>query len=114
MNYLELSLHAQQQASRRNFSLDDIYFVVNNGNRQHATGAIFFQMRAKDMPEHIPPNDRRRNLVGATVLTCKCRQFVITMYKNPDAFKKDSRKPKYDNREDGSSRCPCCSKRYIA
>ncbi len=113
MNNLELSLHAQQQASRRNFSLDDIAFVVRNGNRQHGTGAIFFQMRAKDMPDHIPPNDRRRNLIGATVLTCKCRYYVITMYKNPNAFKKDSKKPKYDNREFGSNRCPCCNGNHI-
>lgn len=113
MNKLELSFHAQEQASRRNFSLDDIYFVVMNGKRQHGTGAIFFQMRARDMPDHILPNDRRQNLVGATVLTCKCKKYVITMYKNPNAFKKDNRKPKYDNRAHSANSCPCCPKRYI-
>ncbi|MEM9954569.1 MAG: hypothetical protein AAF846_23370 [Chloroflexota bacterium] len=106
---LELSNHAQIQADRRNFSLDDIRFVVRNAHREHATGAIFFQMRAKDMPAHIPPNDRRRDLIGATVLTCSCKRYVITMYKNASAFKKDRAKQKYDNREKIAF-CPCCNR----
>lgn len=109
---LNLSNHARKQASRRNFSLEDIHFVVVNGNREHKTGAVFFQMREKDMPEHIPPNDRRRNLVGATVLTCKCKQFVITMYKNRSAFKKDCRKAKYTLREGLPTQCPCCQRHH--
>lgn len=106
---LELSNHAQRQADRRNFSREDILFVVKNAHREHATGAIFFQMRSKDMPDHIPPNDRRRDLIGATVLTCSCKRFVITVYKNPSAFKKDRRKVKYDNRH-YMAYCPCCDR----
>jgi len=113
VTHLEISHHARLQASRRNFTLDDIYFIVRNGNRQHGTGAIFFQMRDKDMPDEIPPNDRRRDLVGATVLTCKCNKYVITMYKNRNAFKKDSKKKKYDNRENFSYFCPCCHTQHF-
>lgn len=114
MNHFELNLsnHARRQASRRNFSMDDIYFVVKNGKPERKTGAVFFQMREKDMPDNIPPNDRRHNLIGATVLTCKCKKFVITMYKNPGAFKKDSRKSKYTTRDGLPTQCPCCQRHH--
>lgn len=108
---IELSNHARIQARRRNFSDEDIYFIVKNARAKRATGAIFFQMYKKDMPDDIAPNDRRQNLVGATVLTCKCKKFVITMYKNPNAFKRDSKKKKYDCRNSIQS-CPYCCNQH--
>ncbi len=109
LDKLELSNHARVQARRRNFTDEDIYFVVKNATTKRATGAIFFQMYKKDMPADVPPNDRRQNLVGATVLTCKCKQYVITLYKNPNAFKRDSKKKKYDCRDDATYSCPYCN-----
>lgn len=113
LDKIELSNHARIQARRRNFTDDDINFLVKNARSKRATGAIFFQMYKKDMPDDIPPNDRRQKLVGATVLTCKCKRFVITMYKNPNAFKRDSKKKKYDSRNSVHS-CPyCCEQQHI-
>lgn len=109
LDNLEISNHARIQARRRNFSDEDICFVLRNATSTRATGAVFFQMYRKDMPEDVPPNDRRRNLIGATVLTCKCKKFVITLYKNPNAFKRDSRKKKYNYRISNVVSCPHCN-----
>jgi hypothetical protein len=110
---IELSYHARIQASRRNFSYDDIDFVIRYGHKKHRTGVIFFQMREKKVPRHIPANDPRRRLAGTTVVACSCEEFIITVYKNPKAFKKDSRKVKYNCRQDEICTCPRCGIGFI-
>lgn len=105
---IELSNHARIQASRRNFSYDDIDFVVKHGHKERRTGVIFFQMRDKRVPRNISANDPLRRLTGSTIVVCSCGKYVITLYKNPKAFKKDSRKSKHNCRNDIPCNCPCC------
>jgi hypothetical protein len=107
MEELELSLHALEQSRRRHLSEADLLFVVQHAHRERQTGVIFFQLLRKNIPLELPANDRRRKLEGTTVVTCKCGQFVITAYKNKDAFKEDRKKSKYAHRGYIST-CPCC------
>jgi hypothetical protein len=104
---LELSLHALEQSRRRHLSEADLLFVVQHAHRERQTGVIFHQLLRKNIPAELPANDPRRKLEGTTVITCKCGQFVITAYKNPDAFKTDRKKSKYAYR-DYFTTCPCC------
>ena len=107
MEQLELSQHALERSRRRHFSEEDLLFVVQHAHRERQTGVIFFQLLRKNIPIELPANDRRRKLEGTTVVTCKCGQFVITAYKNRDAFKEDRKKSKYAHRP-YSSNCPVC------
>lgn len=104
---IQLSNHAALQASRRNFSYEDISFVVEYGHKARRTGVIFFQMRDKDMPDDIPANDPRRRLTGSTIVACHCGKFVITLYKNRKAFKRDCKKVKYNYLDNIPCSCPC-------
>lgn len=108
MEKLEMSLHALEQSRRRHLSEADLLFVVQYAHRERQTGVIFYQLLRKNIPAELPANDPRRKLEGTTVITCKCGQFVITAYKNPEAFKLDRKKSKYAYRADVST-CPCCS-----
>ena len=104
-----LSHHARQQAARRNFSEKGIRFIIEHGKRRHNSGVIFFQLLKKSIPKDIAPNDPNRKLEGSTVVACPtCGEFVITLYKNPDAFKADMKKDKF-NRHKEESHCPICN-----
>jgi hypothetical protein len=80
---------------------------MQHGEAKHASGVIFFQMLKKSVPKNVSPNDPIRKLIGATVVACPCGQFVITLYKNPKAFKTDRKKDKF-NRNKGLCTCPYC------
>lgn len=103
----ELSHHALEQARRRQISEADIIFVLEHAKEERRTGVIFFQLYQKNLPSDLPQNDRRRKLEGTTVMTCKCGQFVITVYKNSEAFKQDRKKAKYDC-QGNESHCANC------
>jgi len=106
-----LSLHAQEQMRKRNFSLEDVRFIVENKwkDKKHNTGKIFYQFRKDDLPKHLAHVKKYQRLVGTTVLACgKCGLYIITMYKNPKAFKADMKKRKYDKNKKKNC-CPCCN-----
>ena len=103
----ELSNHARQQAARRNLSEQGIAFIMEYGKPKRTAGVIFFQMLEKSLPKDVLPNDPMRKLVGATVVACTCGQFVITLYKNPRAFRADKKKDK-TNRQKRAFTCPFC------
>jgi hypothetical protein len=110
---LELSDHAFERSIGRNVSLEEIDFIVEYGYRERRTGAIFCQLRAKDMPKCKQTNRRYGRLVGTTVVLCGCGQHVITLYRGEKAFKQDRRKAKYDSlcRE---SMCACSNLEAVA
>lgn len=102
-----LSDHAAQRSLEWNVSFDEIAFVVEHADRLHRAGVIFCQMRKKNMPEHISGNHPYWKLVGTSVLLCrKCRQGVMTVYREEKAFLEDRKKAKYCRRR---NRCPVCS-----
>jgi hypothetical protein len=106
-----LSNHAQRRSAQRNLSRTDIDFVIKNGERLHRTGVIFCQLRHKDLPNQIPGNHRFRQLIGTTVVLCRCGRFVVTLYRQEKAFQRDSRKRKYDMRL-AYPTCPHCGRRH--
>ena len=103
---LELSPHARERAERENLSEAEIAFAAGVGFRERRTGIIFCQVRKCDVARFAVGNQDYRRLAGTTVLLCSCGQFVITVYRNPSAFKKDRRKQKYNHSK--GFHCPCC------
>lgn len=94
---MNLSKHARTRAAQRNLSEEDINFIIKHGKAVRRTGAVFYQLRAKNIPDDLPGNHPYRRLVGSTVLMCACGETVVTAYRNGDAFKRDRRKAKYNN-----------------
>lgn len=111
MEGIVLTGHAQERSARRNISASDIDFIVTNGHRVHRTGVIFCQLRSSSIPDSVPGNHRFRQLVGTTVVLCRCGCCVVTVYREAKAFHRDARKTKYDARmRPCVERCPCgCS-----
>lgn len=108
MECIVLSDHARQRSAQRNLSPEDIQFVVRHGERVHRTGVIFCQLREKDVPDKTPGNHRWWQLVGTTVVLCKCGQFVVTLYREKRAFQRDCRKTKYSQKQ-GYLSCNYCA-----
>ncbi len=107
MEVFLLSNHAQRRSAQRNLSKRDIDYIIKNGERVHRTGVIFCQLRTKDIPDKTPGNDRSRQLIGTTLVLCKCGRYVVTLYRQEKAFQRDCRKSKYGL--DTSYRtCPSC------
>lgn len=88
--------HANQRASQRNFRQGEVEFIVKYGEELHNAGVIFCQLRDKDFPSDYPGNHPFRRLIGATVVLTKSGDVVMTLYKNPKAFKKNRKKAKYN------------------
>lgn len=105
---LFLSIHAEEEAEADNLYYDDIELGVRVGHRERRTGVIFCQVRAKDLAKVISGNHDYWRLVGTTIILCSCGEFVITVYRNPSAFKKDRAKEKYNRKH--ASACPCCQR----
>ena len=106
------SNHLITRAAQRSLKKSDVQFVLEYGERHRNAGCIFYQLTRKPLPDFVAPNDRRRKLVGTTVLVCKCDSFAITTYRNRNAFHADKKKDKYDT---SNSHCPFCNGRtYLA
>lgn len=103
-----LSDHAEWRCAQRNLSYAEIVFLCENGNQIHNAGVIFCQFRRDRIPDWLTPNHPYQRLAGSTVILCKCGHFVITAYRDEEAFQKDKRKAKYCWRQ-ASQSCPYCS-----
>ncbi len=104
---LYLSDHAHLRAAQRNLSLHDIEKVMTWGREMYNAGALFYFLGVRDIPTTYRGDKRSRQLVGTMVVVCShCQQFVITVYRNELALRRDRRKSKYDSR--GGYRCSCC------
>lgn len=105
-NKLVLSPHAWERAESENLTEAEIAFAAEIGFRERRTGIIFCQVRKRELARLAVGNQDCWRLAGTTVLLCSCGQFVITVYRNPSAFKKDRRKQKYNHSK--GFHCPCC------
>lgn len=108
---IQLSQHALTRLCQRNFTIDDVHFIINHGNKMHNAGVAFYQMRDDCIPNNLPGNHHHRRLAGSTVVTCHCGHFVITMYKNKEAFRKDRKKSKLVRGKSRLEGCSYCSTR---
>jgi hypothetical protein len=107
MTSILLSTHAEIRAAQRNLSPEDITYIIQNGSRMHNAGAVFCQLRQKDIAPDTPGNHRHRQLAGTTVVMCSCGRYVITLYREEKAFHRDSRKQKYCLQK--RDVCPICA-----
>jgi hypothetical protein len=89
------TFHALDRLAQRNLTHDEIDFIVRHGYRLRKAGAVFYQMRTRCMPDHVPPNDPLRRLVGTTVVLSPDEQTLITAYRDEKWFKRDRKKTKY-------------------
>lgn len=104
---LILSDHAHLRAAQRNLSVTDIERVIAWGREMYNAGALFYFLGNRDIPSQFRGDKRSRQLVGTMVVLCShCQQFVITVYRNDLAIRRDRRKPKYDSR--GRYQCAYC------
>ena len=112
--HIELSLHVEaDRLDSWNINIEDIKFIIEHSTKRHNAGAIFYQLRHKNLDNVHSRKDYER-LVGTTVLTCKyCGLYVITVYRNVRAFKEDMKKQKYDTSKK-TRYCPCCDSNKIA
>jgi hypothetical protein len=105
MNTPELSTHARRRACQRNFSEESVRYILRHGTRVHSAGAIFYQMRKKDLPKADRSDEQKCKLVGSEVVVCRCQQVILTVYHARD-LGKSRRKQKYNLRNTCS--CPYC------
>lgn len=106
-----LSEHAVQRSVQRNLSLQEILFVIEYGQLLRNAGASFRQLREKDWPDYLGGNHPYRRLIGTTVVLCKCGLFVVTLYREAEAFRKDRRKARYNAAEQFVA-CPWCQETH--
>ena len=104
-----LSDHAARRAVQRNLSEDEIDFLLEHGQLVHNTGVIFCRLRHKDIPSELPRNSRYRRLVGSTAILCRCGYYVVTVYREQQAFKMDDSKTAYSQRGERLTNCPYCN-----
>ena len=95
----QLTRHATFRAAQRNLSDEQIAFIYENGYKLHNAGAVFIQLRDKDIPDTIPANDPLRKCTGTTLVMCSGCKSIVTVYRNPEAFHKDKKKKKYNLRK---------------
>ncbi|HET9109403.1 MAG TPA: DUF4258 domain-containing protein [Ktedonobacterales bacterium] len=88
------SYHGRRRAAQRNLGVTDVEYIMLWGHIIHRTGAVFYCLRAKDIPaqhRHLPQITR---LMGSVVLTSHDEE-IITLYRNPGALRDIQRKMKY-------------------
>lgn len=94
-----MTRHATYRAAQRNLSDEQIAFIFENGSKLYNAGAVFIQLRGKDIPDTIPANHPLRKCAGTTLVMCGGCKSIVTVYRNPDAFYKDKKKKKYNLRK---------------
>jgi hypothetical protein len=99
---LYLSPHAARRAAQRNFSYEDICFIVKYGELVRRAGACFYEMRRKNLPAHCRGIDAYERLNNVTVVVAKCGKEVTTIQRQFDS-RGNKRKRKYNHRRDRSS-----------
>lgn len=97
--------HARKRMSQRNFTEDDIYFILDYAEEIPRAGAVFYCLHRKDIPKYLRRDERSRRLDGATVVVCKCSRVVLTMYYPPNFHRIKRNKMPYSSK---SSFCQQC------
>ncbi len=91
---VSLTRHARCRGARRNVAPDAVEYVLTHGRRLQRTGATFYFLGRRDMPE----GDRRASwasrLEGTVVLVAAGGE-VVTVYRNRRALRAITRKLKH-------------------
>lgn len=90
--------HAQTRMAQRNLTLEDVYFVLENGQRIHRAGAIFFFLGKRNIPEKLRSDQEHVRLEGSVVVTSRRLPRIITVYRNrSNGLRRIKRKVQWDN-----------------
>lgn len=90
----KITLHARLRCAQRNVNRDTIAFVEWHGRKIHRTGATFYFLGRRNIPEHLRDDDRYAKLEGTVLLAGPDGGF-ITVYRNRQALKAIRKKLKY-------------------
>jgi hypothetical protein len=93
---IDYSGHALRRMAQRNFSCDQVSYIIRHGRRIRRTGIIFCFLGGKDIPAEDRRCDKYTRLEGSTVLMHVSHGVisVITVYQNKSALKTIRRKIK--------------------
>lgn len=91
-NRLELSEHAQLRMAQRNLSVEDLEYVLQNGQSGYVSGARYYYLGKRDIPEPDQHDSRTSQIEGATFLVSD--NTVITAYRNRECPPKKAQKAK--------------------
>lgn len=91
---LSFSAHAIEQAAKRNFSVEEIYYALQHGQRIYRTGIVFYFLGCRNIPKADRRDSHITRLVGTTLLVSHNRE-LITVYRNPDGLRDIKRKLKH-------------------
>ena len=93
---ISYSGHALRRMAQRNFSFDEVNYIIRHGRRIRRTGVIFCFLGGKDIPDEDRKCDKYTRLEGSTVLMHVGNDTisVITVYQNKSALKTIRRKIK--------------------
>ena len=90
MQVENISNHAKLRLAQRNLNEEDLAFILRYGQEIHRTGASFFFLGERDIPDKFVR--RQSRLVGSTVVVDE--RGIVTVYRNKHAIKKIKRKSK--------------------
>jgi polynucleotide 5'-kinase involved in rRNA processing len=99
---LALTKHAHLRMAQRNISPSDIEYVLEYGERIHATGAVVYILRKRDIPEDDRNKSEITRLEGTVILIGPKKDGkseIITTYRNKSVFKAFRCKAKYNARK---------------
>jgi hypothetical protein len=87
--------------AQRNISLSDIEYVLEYGECIHATGAVVYILRMRDIPDEDRNKSKITRLEGTVILIGSKedgKSEIITAYRNKGAFKAFKCKLKYNTK----------------
>lgn len=90
MQIENISNHALLRLAQRNLSEVDLAFILRYGQEIHRTGASFYFLGYRNIPDE--ETRRQARLVGSTVVVND--YGVVTVYRNKQALRKIKRKSK--------------------
>jgi hypothetical protein len=95
---LAISRHAKHRQARRNVSVDDIHFVLANGQRFYCAGAMHVFLGRRDLPGERYVYQRYAHLEGTVLVLCDrgSHLVLITIYRNRQGLRSIKAKAPYD------------------
>lgn len=92
------SNHAQRRMAQRNVSMDNIYFVLKNGQWFHRDGVIFVFLGSRDIGKSQLMKQEYARLEGTVVVLSRDGSRIITVYRNrQQGLRKIKQKEIYGN-----------------
>lgn len=89
--------HMLQRMAERNFTTEQIAYVLRHGKKTHRAGGVWFVLRRRDIPPGDLRNDQIARMVGVIVLVLPTG--VHTAYRTRAPLRHIGRKAKYDKRK---------------